>query len=126
MSPEAGAAQLGIDVANGVNEINRAVMSRAYKVQNALRNSEIEVLTTPHAPPASAPGEVPHMRSGNLRNFWTFGVRGGNGKITVFGEPGVGYANYLEEGTRKMAARPFVDKIIDRTEKDIDGIFGDL
>ncbi|MGO5158670.1 MULTISPECIES: hypothetical protein [unclassified Bilifractor] len=126
MSPEAGAAQLGIDVASGIQEINQAVMSRAYKVQNALRNAEIEVLTSGSYPPASAPGEVPHMRSGNLRNLWTFGVRGGSGNITVFGEPGVNYAGYLEEGTRKMAARPFVDKIIERTEKDIDGIFADL
>ena len=123
MSPQEGAIQLGIDVTQGIIEINQKVMSHAYKVQNSLRNAEIETLNNKSP---SLPGNPPGVRTGNLKDRWTFGVRGGSGKITVFGEPGVNYAGYLENGTTKMAARPYVDRILDKTEKEIDTIFGDL
>ena len=45
----------------------------------------------------------------------------------VFGiKSGVHYSSYLEYGTRKMAARPFVDKIVETAKPEIDRIFSNI
>ena len=45
----------------------------------------------------------------------------------IFGiESGMGYAGYLEHGTRKMAARPFVDKIQQEAMAKIRAIFEEI
>ena len=59
---------------------------------------------------ASAPGQPPAKDSGALYERIT--VREGTLKGTV--TFGVGYAWYLEEGTSRMAARPFLDETIRR------------
>lgn len=123
MSPGAGAAELGTYVKEQVEEINQKVMSKAYRVQNEMRNTEIDVLTNPSP---SAPGNPPGVRSGSLRNDWKFSVEGGAGHVTVKGAPSVGYAGYLENGTIKMAARPYIDKITEELEPKVDSIFADL
>jgi hypothetical protein len=69
---------------------------------------------------ASSPGEPPAMRTGTLMRSW---------RPMVFGaynpglEGGTPYAGYLEEGTSKMAARPFVDKIVETAEPQITAIY---
>lgn len=65
---------------------------------------------------ASAPGEPPARRTGNLRLHWNGKVikertSGGGLNITaelVSQEP---YAGILEHGSRRMAPRPFVERI---------------
>jgi hypothetical protein len=39
---------------------------------------------------------------------------------------GMGYAGYLEHGTRKMAARPFVDKIQQTALPNVMAIFAEI
>lgn len=70
---------------------------------------------------ASAPGEVPASRSrGGLRAAWTKGVdsvRGsdsGSTSIVAYIESQSPYAGYLEHGTKKIAPRPYVDRIRER------------
>lgn len=100
-------------------------MSRcALLSANELRNSALQVLRGSRGGrsyrritggrstyTASAPGEPPAARSGTLRNSWTMIAEGGSRSYKAIIESPTHYAGYLEEGTRKMAARPFKEKI---------------
>ncbi len=115
-------------VDESVREVNHKVMGREFRVSNALRNSAFEVLTNPSP---SKPGNPPGVRSGNLRRNWTQGVRssggfGGGISAVAYIESSMIYADYLENGTQRMAARPFVDKILEDVEPEVDRIFADL
>lgn len=68
---------------------------------------------------ASAPGEYPASRSGNLVK--SVGVDLGN-KQLVFGE-GVHYAKYLEHGTGKMEPRPHLKRSADDKIQDLQALF---
>lgn len=75
--------------------VNQQVLSRGTRAVNQLRNAELEVLRgkgsgrTYRKYPykstyqASAPGEPPARRTGNLRLHWTGNVKGGGGNITL-------------------------------------------
>lgn len=76
---------------------------------------------------ASAPGEAPARRTGNLRMHWigdvsSHGSNNGGVSLEISLESGEKYAHYLEEG-KGMAARPFVDKIKEKAEPEIKKIF---
>lgn len=78
---------------------------------------------------ASAPGEPPAKRTGNLRLHWNGNVKvDGNSKngVTVSAvlESQEKYAVYLEEGIG-MAPRPFVDRIIQKAEPEIKKIYSE-
>lgn len=93
--------------------IGQQMVSRAPRALNELRNKEIQTLT---GPSPSAPGSPPGVRTGNLRGSWTGQILGGAGgvgiaNITIELQSNTSYAHYLEDGTVKMAARPFVDRI---------------
>lgn len=64
---------------------------------------------------ASAPGEPPALRSGTLRGSWKplpTGEMIGSGKVYTPGiHTDVKYAPWLQDGTSKMAARPFEEPI---------------
>ena len=102
-----------IEVDKITERVCKQVVSRGTRALNELRNAEIETLSNPSP---SAPGSPPGVRSGNLRGNWTGQVTGGGGggggvSITVELTSNAHYAGYLEHGTRKMAARPFKEKI---------------
>jgi len=65
-------------------------------------------------PPASAPGESPHRRSGHLvesiKTKMVFRGLHGPSAMVYTDSP---YAPMLEFGTRRMAARPFFRKVIE-------------
>ena len=69
---------------------------------------------------ASSPGSPPAMRTGTLMRSW---------RPMVFGaynpglEGGTPYAGYLEYGTSKMAARPYIDKIVEQAEPQIIAVY---
>ena len=125
-----------------VKHINQKVRSKAARVNNALRNAELEVLKgqrggkryrKPHSKrtyQASSPGEPPARRTGALRLQWAKGVDGGSSgsggaKYTAYIESQVPYAGYLENGTSKMAARPYVEKIKEKALPEIESIFSE-
>lgn len=109
--------------------------SQGVRAVNAMRNAELEVLKgqrsgrtyrKPHSKAtytASAPGEPPARRTGNLRMHWNGQVKsegstaGGGVQIIAELESQEKYAGYLENGTKKMAARPFVDKIKEKATR---------
>lgn len=125
-----------------VAEINRKVISRGVRAVNAMRNAELEVLKgqrsgrvyrKPHSKAtytASAPGEPPARRTGNLRMHWNGQVKseatsGGGTAIIAELESKEPYAGFLENGTSKMADRPFSDKIKEEAMPEIQRIYNE-
>lgn len=104
---------------------------RGVQITQVLRKTELEVLagarngikykSLPNR--SSAPGEAPAAQSGKLRQEWDdITERQGNGHTSIVTSritSTTPYAGYLEEGTERMAARPFVDKIIEKAEPEI-------
>lgn len=136
-----GAAQ---KVQEKVSEVqartNRQVLSRGTRAVNQLRNAELEVLRgqrsgrvykKPHSNTtytASAPGEPPARRTGNLRLHWNGQVKGGvssgtSASMTLSLESQEYYSGYLEDGTSRMAPRPFKDRITEKAMPQINAIF---
>lgn len=129
-------------VKDQVANINRKVVSRGVRAVNAMRNAELEVLKgqrsgrvyrKPYSKAtytASAPGEPPARRTGNLRMHWNGQVKsenasGGGVAIIAELESQEPYAGYLENGTSKMAARPFVEKIKEEAMPEIQRIYSE-
>lgn len=124
MNPSEAAAVLREEVKFRKEDTKRQRNSKLKRASNALRNAEMEVLRGNPSP--SAPGELPGTVSGTLMRSWTpyHSVSGDTG---VFGITcGASYAGYLQNGTRKMAARPFVDKIQEAALPEIMGIFSEI
>lgn len=125
-----------------VAEINRQVMTRGVRAVNALRNAELEVLKGQRSGRkyrkypykstyrASAPGEPPARRSGNLRMHWTGEVKtsgsdSGGVVVTAELESQEKYAAALQNGTDRMAPRPFVERILEKAEPEIRRIYSE-
>ena len=125
-----------------VVNINQKVASRGVRVVNAIRNAELEVLKgqrsgkvyrKPYSKAtytASAPGEPPARQTGNLRLHWNGQVKSKNifnGGIAIIAEleSQESYASYLENGTSKMAARPFVEEIKKKAAPEIKKIYSE-
>jgi phage gpG-like protein len=67
----------------------------------------------------SAPGEPPHKQYGRLRASVATEVEGMRGRVGT----NVDYGRYLEQGTRKMAPRPWLKRSLDETKADIRRLF---
>lgn len=123
-----------------VARIDRQVLSRGTRAVNALRTAELEVLKGQRSGrvyrkypykttyTASAPGEPPARRTGNLRMHWNGQVKtgkssGGGIEVTAELESGEKYAAALEKGTSKMAPRPFVERIKEKAMPEIEKIY---
>lgn len=137
-------------------DISRQVKSRGVRAVNAIRDAELRVLKgqrsgrvyrkpytgskskeerkkLKYKPPmytASAPGEPPARRTGNLRMHWNGQVKSenapGGGTIVVAElESQEPYAASLENGTSKMAPRPFVEKIKEEAAPEIQKIYSE-
>lgn len=135
-------AALEIAVDRVVENVGRQVVSRGTRAVNAIRNAELDVLKgsrsgrvykKPHSSAtytASAPGEPPARRSGALRLNWHGEVRGGSTggsgvQITAVLESEQRYAGYLENGTSKMAPRPYKDRITEKATPEILAIYNE-
>lgn len=127
--------QVQMRVSAVASGINQQAASRGARGVNAMRNAELEVLRGQRSGRvyrkypfksrymASAPGETPARRSGNLRLHWNGRVWSSGTCIYLVLESGEKYAGYLEKGTRKMAARPFMDKIAEKAQPEVAAIF---
>lgn len=125
-----------------IEDIDRQVLSRVVRVTKALKNSAIEVLrgtrsgkvykrpgTLNATYRASAPGEPPAVRTGSLKDHWnpfTAIESSGAGSTILAGiESPEKYAGYLENGTSRMAPRPYVDRIKEDAKPEIERIFSE-
>lgn len=139
MSPGAAARQLPIEVKGLVLEMNQRALSRSRRGVNILRNVAMEVLghdgggrTYRNGHVASAPGQPPAPDTGNLRRNWqgkTFAHANGKGLgITVHMQikSQMLYHDFLEKGTRKMAARPFHNRIKQKARPPITALFASI
>lgn len=143
-------------VSEMTEEINRQVLSRGTKALNALHSAELRVLKgqrsgrkyrkpytgsktseerkkSGYKPPmyvASASGEAPARRTGNLRLHWNGQVKTGSvsgRRVSIMAEleSQEPYAVYLEHGTAHMAARPFAEKIKEEALPEIQKIYSE-
>lgn len=138
-APKKASGRLKIAVDDTVKKVNREAASRGTRAVNAIRNAELEVLRgkrsgrvyrKPHTKShytASAPGEPPARRTGNLRLNWNGTVESsstGSGlRVTAVLESQERYSTYLENGTRRMAPRPFKQPISEKTMPEIERIY---
>lgn len=138
-TPKKASGRLKIAVDDTVKRVNREAASRGMRAVNAIRNAELEVLRgkrsgrvyrKPHTKShytASAPGEPPARRTGNLRLNWNGTVESsstGSGlRVTAVLESQERYSTYLENGTRRMAPRPFKQPISEKAMPEIERIY---
>ena len=138
-TPKKASGRLKIAVDDTVKKVNREAASRGTRAVNAIRNAELEVLRgkrsghvyrKPHTKShytASAPGEPPARRTGNLRLNWNGTVESsstGSGlRVTAVLESQEQYSTYLENGTRRMAPRPFKQPISEKAMPEIELIY---
>lgn len=138
-TPKKASGRLKIAVDDTVKKVNREAASRGVRAVNAIRNAELEVLSgkrsgrvyrKPHTKShytASAPGEPPARRTGNLRLNWNGTVESsstGSGlRVTAVLESQERYSTYLENGTRRMAPRPFKQPISEKAMPEIERIY---
>ena len=74
---------------------------------------------------ASAPGEAPAVDTGELMSRIIYDVRELEMEVEVGAEAGAPYAVYLEEGTDRMGARPWLTPAVERHQEDIVKNVGD-
>lgn len=138
-TPKKASGRLKIAVDDTVKKVNREAASRGTRAVNAIRNAELEVLRgkrsgrvyrKPHTKShytASAPGEPPARRTGNLRLNWNGTIESsstGSGlRVTAVLESQERYSTYLENGTRRMAPRPFKQPISEKAMPEIERIY---
>lgn len=97
-------------------EINRLLFAAGEKIQVEAQISITRGAVSGKGHVASRPGEPPNNNSGVLAgNIETTNPRPG----LVVVESKEPYGNYLEYGTRKMAARPFMKPARDKMEKPV-------
>ena len=129
------------EITKMVNKINFEAKSRAFRASNELRNSALTVLRgqrsgriykRPFASgtyTASAPGEPPAVRSGDLRRSWRQKTASESTSKGMMVRPAitteVKYAPWLDEGTPKMAPRPFEQPIIEDAKPKIKAIYSE-
>ena len=136
MTPAEMARYVRVEVDKTVQMLNAKAQSRARRAVNELRNSAITTLSKDgtgrrygrHI--ASSPGQTPAPDTGNLRMRWrqfVFAEPNLNGiKIIARIKSEVGYSQFLEKGTRKMAARPFKQKIKNDALPKISALYANL
>src|SRR5262245_12863773 len=89
----------------------RADMNARLHTVGVLVTSEMRRRLSTPGPEASAPGDYPHAQSGRLRAAVTFEADPADDSISIIVP--VDYAGFLEHGTSKMEARPFVLRTVE-------------
>ena len=128
-TPKKASGRLKIAVDDTVKKVNREAASRGMRAVNAIRNAELEVLRgkrsgrvyrKPHTKShytASAPGEPPARRTVESSST------GSGLRVTAVLESQERYSTYLENGTRRMAPRPFKQPISEKAMPEIERIY---
>ena len=132
---------MGIDVVYTSNleevmqKIDETARDRMFEAVNEVRNETFDTLTGPRSGrsytvpgtkrtyTASAPGEPPAQRLGELRQSITAVVEGEGKEVVGMVGTDKDYGPSLEFGTLKMAARPWLRKTFEKTEDKVKEIF---
>lgn len=132
---------LEAEVHDEVQSLNQQARSRAFRAVNAMQGAAYDVLGqdgtgrvyrrgAKGVHTASAPGAAPAPDTGNLRRNWRrFVLAEGSGKgvrIVCRIKSDIPYASILENGTARMKARPFRQRIIDQAKPEIVRIFEEV
>lgn len=135
------ASQIVIDTVNvTVEKIRQQVEARSYQAANELRTSALYILRgqrsgrsyrvpgTRRTYQASAPGEPPAVRTGIFRLSWTPRVTtdGNSVRASIESDVTVGRYNLgelLENGTSRMAPRPYKERIKEHALPKIKAIY---
>ncbi len=128
-----------------MKNLEKQVASRSLTASNHLRNSALKVLSgtrtgkmykkpdTQVLYQASAPGEAPASRNGDFRKSWktsnvkvqrhgnTYTVSAGTESDLRVGKYLLG--DLLEDGTSRMAPRPYQEAVVKGAEQDIKTLF---
>ena len=130
VTPEEARAQIEHIAQVAVDTVDKQLLARAYRVSNELTNATAYVLRgqrsgrtyrvpgTKRFYTASAPGEPPAVRTGAFRGSWKRRVVKEGNVVKAITESDLRTGKYLlgnllEEGTRRTAARPYKQKVID-------------
>jgi len=68
------------------------------------------------SPPPSNPGDPPNWRTGTMARSWRTRVKGKGDPIVAVAGTNVKYAEWLENGTKRMLPRPFLGLAMDSIE----------
>ncbi len=125
--------EIGADLIKVANEIPEQITKRLTLGAISIRNTIIDLMT--HTPKtgriykkgkggrfhiASSPGNAPAVDSGALRGSLIFDVRNLEVEVgSIIGNKKGNYPLYLEEGTKKMEARPWLAPAVKEHEKEI-------
>lgn len=82
-------------------EVARDLARRAVKITNQAKQNASQ-------PPPSVPGQGPSVRTGRLRGSITYRLGGDSAGLYADIGTAVFYAPFVELGTSRMAARPFL------------------
>lgn len=128
---------VGETVGKRKKSIDKQITSRGTRAAQQLRNAELQVLRGKRSGKiyrkypyrswyrASAPGEPPARRTGTLRLSWSPCVKKIKRGISVGIESSEKYAEILENGTSRMAHRPFRRRIQEKAYPEIKKIFAE-
>ena len=121
--------------------IEQQIQSRSVRAANVMKKHANKILSNaagrsgkvyrkPHTTAtytASAPGEPPALRTGDLRRSWRplpyAEMVAGEKRYTPGIHTDVKYAPMLQDGTKKIAPRPFVDPIKQAAWPEVKQIF---
>lgn len=108
------------EIVGGVHKIRNWIITEMYQgAKTGRRYRRTKTKDIYHT--ASAPGEVPAVDSSKLVSSIDIDVRSDEIEVGVVGD--LPYAVHLEEGTEKMAKRPFLEPALDAEtpgiEKDV-------
>ena len=137
-----GLQELGVSLERLNKNTKKKAMEELAKSANTMRNTIIRAMqqTTKaswfyvrgrkkHFP--SLPGHAPAIDSGQLLKSIDFEKRTQEVEVGSLRGGGTNYAEYLEEGTKKMEARPFLDPSLQKvlpsiTTNIMQAILGDI
>jgi HK97 gp10 family phage protein len=117
-----GLQQSGLDIAGKAGLANDGVIKKDMNAPKHGRPYQVtrgrtgRVLARGRTHIASAPGEAPGVISGRLRRSVYFSVQGANRLRIGANTP---YARFLEDGTDKMAPRPYLRNNIEKSRQTI-------
>lgn len=97
-------------------------MERRFEQCGAVVSRHAKQLVGVQYPPASSPGNPPHRRTGAFQQSITYEVRKRSGQPAVRIYSTSPYGDFLNDGTSRMAARPWRQRSYRETVQQVTNI----